>query len=165
MRTLSCWLSLVLVAALLGGASLAGAAEAKVGAASAGRFRPDGLPAGGTASASKNRIVIQINEDDPKKWNAVLGNINNIQVDLGKGKVSIAVVAIGYGLGMLTADSLVANRVQDALATGVEFVACGNSLKAQQVDKADLVAGVKVSVSGYVELMRRQQQGWAYLRP
>jgi hypothetical protein len=153
MRTLTRWVSLVLVAVLLGGgASLAGAAAEKVGA-------------GGTASASKNRIVIQINEDDPKKWNAVLGNINNIQADLGRGRVSIAVVAIGYGLGMLTADSLVANRVQDAIATGVEFVACGNSLKAQQVDKADLVAGVTVSVSGYVELMRRQQQGWAYLRP
>jgi intracellular sulfur oxidation DsrE/DsrF family protein len=116
-------------------------------------------------AATKNRIVIQINEDDSKKWHAVLGNIRNIQAELGAKNVAIAVVAIGYGLGMLTADSLSANEVQDAIASGVEFVACGNSMKAQQVAKEDLTEGVKISVAGYVELMRRQQQGWTYLRP
>lgn len=118
--------------------------------------------AGGTAG---NRIVIQINEDDGKKWMAVLANIRNIQAELGKGNVAIAVVAIGSGLGMLAADSVAANDVQDAVATGVEFVACGNSMKAQHIDKADLADGVRVATAGYVELMKRQQQGWAYLRP
>lgn len=119
----------------------------------------------GKAAATQNRIVIQINEDDTKKWHAVLGNIRNIQAELGKDKVRIAVVVIGHGLGMLTIESLSATDVQDAIATGVEFLACGNSLKAQQVELADLVEGVKVTKAGYVELMRRQQQGWAYLRP
>ncbi|MEW6515042.1 MAG: DsrE family protein [Pseudomonadota bacterium] len=121
--------------------------------------------AGKTASAAKNRIVIQINEDNVKKWNDVLVNIHNIQVELGAKNVAIAVVAIGSGLGMLTAESLAANGVQDALAAGVEFVACGNSMKAQKLAKEDLIDGVKISVAGYVELMKRQQQGWAYLRP
>lgn len=66
---------------------------------------------------------------------------------------------------MLHAESLAANGVQDALAAGVEFVACGNSMKAQKLAKEDLIDGVKVSIAGYVELMKRQQQGWAYLRP
>jgi intracellular sulfur oxidation DsrE/DsrF family protein len=127
--------------------------------------------AGGTAPtatknhAVKNRIAIQINEDDARKWNAVLGNIHNIQVELGEKNVAIAVVAIGPGLGMLLADSLAANRVQDAMAAGVEFLACGNSVKAQNIALDDLTAGTKVTTSGYVELMHRQQQGWTYLRP
>lgn len=129
------------------------AAEPKVGA-------------GKTAAATtKNRIVIQINEDDSKKWHAVLANIRNIQAELGKGNVAVALVAIGPGLGMITADALTANGVQDAIAAGVEFVACGNSMKAQQVAKADLIEGVTIATAGYVELMKRQQQGWAYLRP
>lgn len=118
-----------------------------------------------TAPATKNRIVIQVNEDNVKKWNEVLVNIHNIQNELGPKNVAIAVVAIGPGLGMLTAESLAANGVQDALTAGVEFVACGNSMKAQKLAKEDLVEGVKISVAGYVELMRRQQAGWAYLRP
>jgi intracellular sulfur oxidation DsrE/DsrF family protein len=120
---------------------------------------------GRTAPAAKNRIVIQVNEDDSKKWNAVLANIRNIQAELGQKNVAIALVAIGPGLGMLMADSLAANGVLDALAAGVEFVACGNSMKAQQLVKDDLVEGASVSTAGYVELMKRQQQGWSYLRP
>ncbi len=115
--------------------------------------------------ASKNRMVIQINEDDSRKWNAVLGNIHNIRDELTREGISITVVAIGPGLGMLTADSLVANRVQDALADGVHFVACGRSMQAQQVDKDDLIGGVQITPAGYVELMRLQQRGWAYIRP
>lgn len=124
-----------------------------------------GKTVSGQAAATQNRVVIQVNEDDAKKWNAVLTNIRNIQTELGAKNVAIAVVAIGPGLGMLTADSLAANGVQDALAAGVEFLACGNSMKAQKVEKDDLVAGAAVATAGYVELMRRQQQGWIYLRP
>lgn len=142
-------LSLALFLAL---STLPATAEPKVGA-------------GKMAAALQNRIVIQVNEDDPKKWNAVLVNIRNIQAELGTKNVSIALVAISYGLGMLTADSLAANGVQDAIATGVEFIACGNSMSAQKVEKGDLIEGVTIAKAGYVELMRRQQQGWAYLRP
>ena len=125
----------------------------------------DKVGAGKTAQAIKNRIAIQVNEENVKKWNEVLVNIHNIQAELGQKNVAIAVVAIGPGLGMLNAESLAANGVQDALAAGVEFVACGNSMKAQKLAKEDLIDGVKVSVAGYVELMKRQQAGWAYLRP
>lgn len=129
------------------------AADQKVGA---GKTTPAGV---------KNRMAIQINEGDAAKWNTVLGNIHNIQNELGKQNVTIAVITIGPGLGMLLADSLAANRVQEAMADGVEFLACGNSVKAQNIDPDDLVAGTKVTTSGYVELMKRQQQGWTYLRP
>jgi hypothetical protein len=119
----------------------------------------------GKTAAAPHRIVIQVNEEDGKKWIAVLGNIRNIQAELGAKNVRIAVVAIGPGLGMITADSIAANEVRDALAAGVEFVACGNSMKAQHLDKADLVEGVGEATAGYVEIAKRQQQGWAYLRP
>ena len=141
-------------------AALLGAAAAPALAAA-----PAKLGAGKTAPAAQNRLVIQINEDNSKKWHEVLVNIKNIQAELGPKNVAIALVAIGPGLGMLTAESLAANGVQDAIAAGVEFVACGNSMKAQKLTKDDLVEGISVSVAGYVELMQRQQQGWAYLRP
>jgi intracellular sulfur oxidation DsrE/DsrF family protein len=113
----------------------------------------------------KNRIVIQINEENVKKWNEVLVNIRNIQAELGPQNVAIALVAIGPGIGMLTAESLAAGGVQDALTVGVEFVACGNTMKALKIPREDLIDGVKIRTAGYVELMKRQQAGWAYLRP
>jgi uncharacterized protein len=116
-------------------------------------------------TSADTRIVIQITEDDSKKWNGILANIHNIQDELGKAKVAIAVVAIGAGLDMLMADSLAANGVQDALAEGVEFVACENTMKGRKIKKDDLIEGIGYTRAGYVEIVRRQQQGWSYLRP
>lgn len=59
-----------------------------------------------------------------------------------------------------SAAALSANRVQDAMAAGVRFVACGNSMQAQGLAKDEMIDGI-----AYAELIRVQQQGWAYLRP
>ena len=142
-----------------GGQTLAQAATPQ---AAAPHAKTDGAAA---SLVSKNRIVVQVNEDGARKWNDILVNIHNIQLEMGEKNIAIAVVAIGPALGMLKADSLAANGVQEALATGVEFVACGNSMRAQKLVKDDLVEGVTTSIAGYVEIMQRQQQGWAYLRP
>jgi intracellular sulfur oxidation DsrE/DsrF family protein len=126
------------------------------------RAAPAGAVAGSSA-ATQNRIVFQVTEEDSRKWNTILANVNNVQEELGR--VEIAVVAIGPGLGMLKADSLTANRVQDAMAAGVRFVACGNTMKAQHLTKDDMIDGIDYAKAGYVEVMRLQQQGWAYIRP
>lgn len=115
--------------------------------------------------AGITRIVVQVNEDDTRKWNGILANIHNIQAELGKDKVAIAVVAIGPGLDMLMADSLAANGVQDAIADGIEFIACGNTMNARKIEKKDLIDGIGYARAGYVEIVRRQQAGWSYLRP
>lgn len=114
---------------------------------------------------SQNRIVVQVTDGDVKKWNAVLGNIRNIQAELGSSGVAITLVAIGEGLHMLTDESLAANGVKDALDDKVHFVACGNSMKAQGMTPDELITGVTIATAGYVEIMRLQQQGWIYLRP
>ncbi len=123
----------------------------------------DAVATDGRAVAAKNRIVFQVNEDDSRKWNTILANIGNVQEELGR--VAVAVVVIGPGLGMLKADALVANRVQDAMATGVRFVACGNSMQAQHLTRDDMIDGIDYAKAGYVELMRLQQLGWTYIRP
>lgn len=119
--------------------------------------------AGGGTQASQNRVVFQINEDDSRKWNTVLANINNVQEELGK--VDIAVVVIGPGLGMIKADALTANGVQDAMSAGVRFVACGNSMQALHLTRDDMISGIDYARAGYVEVMRLQKLGYAYVRP
>jgi intracellular sulfur oxidation DsrE/DsrF family protein len=126
-------------------------------------FAADAVAKAGSRVAAPHRAVFQVNEDDSRKWNAVLGNLNNVQEELGK--VDISVVVIGPGLGMLKADALTANRVQDAMAAGVRFVACGNSMQAQHLTKDDMIDGIDYARAGYVEVMRLQKLGYAYIRP
>ena len=132
-------------------------------AATAAVSAADAATAAGGPAATRNRIVFQVNEDDSRKWNTVLANVNNVQEELGQ--ADVAVVVIGPGLGMLKADALTANRVQDAMATGVRFVACGNSMQAQHLTRDDMIDHIDYAKAGYVEVMRLQQQGWAYIRP
>jgi uncharacterized protein len=86
-------------------------------------------------------------------------------VDLGADKTEIEIVAYGPGIGMLKADAIVANRVEDAVAAGVKIVACENTMKAQKLSRDDMNGKVGYVMAGVVQIMRRQQQGWAYLRP
>ncbi|MDP3513859.1 MAG: DsrE family protein [Sulfuritalea sp.] len=142
---------------LLGLFALAPAANAASTSASTSAPKP------AAKAAAKHRVVFQVNEDDSRKWNTVLANINNVQEELGR--VEITVVAIGPGLGMLKADALTANGVQDAMAAGVRFVACGNTMKSLHLTKDDMIDGIDYARAGYVEIMRLQKLGHAYLRP
>jgi hypothetical protein len=111
------------------------------------------------------KVVLQMSESDAAKWNLALNNARNIQNDLGAANVDIELVAYGPGIGMLKADSVVGNRVGEALAAGVKVVACENTMQAQKLSKDDMLGKIAYVPAGVVEIMQRQQQGWAYIRP
>ena len=118
-----------------------------------------------SAAPRKERVVIQVSEADPQKWNLALNNAKNVQTDLGADKTEVEIVAYGPGIGMLKADALVANRIEDATAAGVKVVACENTMKAQKITRDEMHRKVDYVPAGVVQLMRRQQQGYAYIRP
>jgi intracellular sulfur oxidation DsrE/DsrF family protein len=55
--------------------------------------------------------------------------------------------------------------VADALGFNVRIVACENTMRAQKLSKPDMLPGIGYVSSGVVELVLRQQAGWAYIRP
>jgi intracellular sulfur oxidation DsrE/DsrF family protein len=116
-------------------------------------------------TAPKNRVVMQVSDADAGKWNLALNNARNLQADLGAANVAIEIVAYGPGIGMLKADSVVANRIGDALGQGVKLAACENTMRGQKLTKDDMLGGIGYVSAGVVEIMEKQQQGWAYLRP
>jgi len=116
-------------------------------------------------AAQRSKVVIQVSDGDQAKWNLALNNARNIQVDLGAANVDIEIVAYGPGIAMLKLDSPVANRVVEANAAGVKVVACENTMKGQKLARSDMLGSVGYVSAGVVEIMQRQQQGWAYIRP
>ena len=117
------------------------------------------------STTPKNRVVMQVSDADPGKWNLALNNARNLQADLGAGNVAIEIVAYGPGIGMLKSDSVVATRIGEALGQGVKLEACENTMRGQKLTKADMIDGIDYVSAGVVEIMQKQQQGWAYLRP
>ncbi|HEY0885798.1 MAG TPA: DsrE family protein [Ramlibacter sp.] len=117
------------------------------------------------AAGKPNKVVLQVSDGDPQKWGLALTNAYNVQNDLGADTVELEIVVYGPGMGMLKAHSPVAARVTSAMKSGVKVVACENSMTAQNLAKADLVPGIGYVQAGVVELMKKQQQGYAYVRP
>ncbi|MEW6687528.1 MAG: hypothetical protein AB1452_00425 [Pseudomonadota bacterium] len=113
----------------------------------------------------KYKVVLQVSDADPAKWNLALNNARNIQQDLGKGNVDVEIVAYGPGLGMLKADSKVADRLAQALDNSVGLMACENTMRNTKVKKDDMYGGISYVDAGVVHLMKRQREGWAYVRP
>ena len=116
-------------------------------------------------ATAKNRVVVQVSDNDAAKWNLALNNARNLQSDLGAANVDIEIVAYGPGIGMLKSESVVGNRVAEALGKGVSVSACENTMHGQKLAKADMLDGIGYVRAGVVEIMQKQQQGWAYLRP
>ena len=116
-------------------------------------------------AGARSKVVIQVSDGDAAKWNLALNNAKNVQTDLGATNVDVEIVAYGPGIGMLKSDSAVGNRIDEALASGVKVVACENTMRGQKLTKADMLERVGYVSAGVVEIMQRQQQGWAYIRP
>ena len=115
--------------------------------------------------SEKQKVIFQVSDADPKKWNLALNNAKNVQTDLGKGNTEIEIVAYGPGIGMLKLESEVGNRVAEAVGAGVKIVACENTMTSQKLTKADMLSNIGYVKAGVVELMQKQQDGYAYIRP
>lgn len=118
-----------------------------------------------SAQAARQRVVIQVSDADPGKWNLALNNARNIQHDMGAANVDIEIVAYGPGIGMLQKSSAVAPRIDEATLGGVKVLACENTMHGRKLARSDMLDGIAYVPAGVVEIMKRQQEGWSYLRP
>lgn len=85
------------------------------------------------AAGPQDRMVIQVSDGDPKKWNLALNNARNAFNDLGKDNVQIEIVAYGPGIGMLKMEAVTAGRVEEAIKSGISIFACENTMTAQKI--------------------------------
>ena len=116
------------------------------------------------AAAPKNRALFSVTENDPARWNLILNNMRAIAEGVGGEGIEIELVAYGPGVSMLKADSSVRQRIDEALKAGVKISACQNTMHSQKLVPADMLPDIGYVPAGVVEVMRKQQQGWAYIR-
>jgi len=143
------------------------AALASVGAALALGATP-ARAAAVTSAPDKRKVAYHLADLDKVAF--VLGNIQNHLDGMGgPDKVSITLVIHGPALRSFhaaTANPDVKQRVAKYAGAGVQFAACGNTMKSQEVTLKDLLPGfVATEEGGVVRLAELQSQGYVYLRP
>lgn len=118
-----------------------------------------------SAPTPREKVVMQVSDADPAKWNLALNNAKNVQQMIGADKVDTEIVVYGPGIGMLKFDSSVAGRIEEAKKANVLIVACENTMKGMKLTKDDMLPDTSYVPAGVVELMKRQKEGYAYIRP
>lgn len=113
----------------------------------------------------RQALVIQMSDNDPARWNLALNNAKNVQDDLGAANVDIEIVAYGPGINMLKLESAAGSRIAEAMKANVKVIACENTMRGQKLTKDDMLGGISYVNAGVTEIMQKQGQGWAYLRP
>jgi hypothetical protein len=126
----------------------------------------------GIANDNVHKIVFHVDENDPKKMNLVLNNASNVnKYYQDKGEEAIVeIVAYGPGLTMLLSDSPVKDRIRSIAQNydNVSFKACSNThnkMSKKAGRKLPLVPEAQMTASGVIHLIRRQEEGWSYVRP
>ena len=120
-------------------------------------------------SADKtHKVVFEVAIDGAEKWQAALRNVENARKALGP-KIKIVVVTHSKGVGMLLAKTSAENaELKAALdklhADGVIFDACENTMKREKIEKKDLIELSATVDSGVSEVIRKQEEGYAYIK-
>lgn len=117
----------------------------------------------GSGSATPG-VVIHLDEAEPAKHEAVLRNIANMLDELGRDTPAELVVH-GPGLAAALDSAPHAAAVRELLGKGVTVAACGNTMRQLNIPASRLIPGVRVVPAGIAELVRRQREGWSYVRP
>lgn len=110
-------------------------------------------------------VVIQVSEADPAKWEMALLNASNVRKAYGDKSVGVEIVAYGPGLKMFHQDSPVSAGLDEMNKKGVKLLACGNTMTMTRTTRDKLNQAVEVVPAGVVEIMERQKDGYAYVRP
>ncbi len=116
-----------------------------------------------TTRTSTYGVVVHVDESDPDKHESVLRNVANL-LD-AEDSISVELVAHGPGLSAVLRDSAHADRLRELLDRGVQVAACANTMRSQDIAEDQLVPGSHVVPAGIAELVNKQRDGWAYVRP
>ena len=113
----------------------------------------------------KLQVVFHIDELD--KWDLLLKNVENFLKELDASNLTIEVLANAVAVSAYLKSSKQARKMEFARlnSKNVRFVACQNSLNSLKIQSDELFDFVKIVPSGVVELAKKQNEGFSYIKP
>lgn len=120
-----------------------------------------------TGSGCMNSHVI-FHIDEFQKWDLLLNNVKNLLLSYDNtSSISIEVLANSEAVkGYIYSSDLVDKNSLEILSQkGVIFAACNNALLGMNISKDQIFSFIKVVPVGVRELIDKQQEGYAYIKP
>lgn len=113
----------------------------------------------------KHRVVFEVNVHGTEQWQGTLNNVENLQKAFGRETTEIEVVVHGKGLGLiLKTNEAMRERIQLISDAAVHFAACENTMRRMNLKREDLMPFATTVDSGVAEVVRKQEDGWSYIK-
>ncbi len=114
----------------------------------------------------KYKVLFHLPDSTPERQEQVLRNVENLLNDFPVGEVEVEVIAHAGGISAFSADaSTTADKIEGLSTRGVCFSACSNAVRNAGLTSESLLPNVRIVSSGIGEIVRKQAEGWIYLRP
>jgi len=119
------------------------------------------------AQQLKYQVLLQVSENSIDKMNTTLNNARNLQHQFGPDNVEVEIVVFGDGVNTLKyyAPIPIGDKVEELTVEGVRIVVCEIAMRTHKLRPSDMLQQVRYVPSGVSELVEKQYQGWAYVRP
>lgn len=111
---------------------------------------------------TKWRAVFHLTEAG--KGERTIQNVANLLEEY-RGNVTVEIVANGDGIKALLITGPYGDPVRALAKSGVRFAICAQSARAQGFTREDFPRVVSLVPSGVGEIVRREAEGYAYIRP
>ncbi|MBK6931176.1 MAG: DsrE family protein [Saprospirales bacterium] len=112
---------------------------------------------------SKHRVVIQLTSSDTLVHRALVKQIRNVQA--AAPNTAIEVVCHNNGIDFLQISRTKCSAdIEQLKKSGVDFVACENTMQTRQLKREDLLSACRLVPAGVVEIIVKQEKGWAYIK-
>jgi uncharacterized protein len=110
------------------------------------------------------KVVFHI--DELEKWGLVIANIRNLLNGIEIAESEIEIVANSKAvLRYVKKQENEESIFEDLSIKGVKLIACNNALVSLKVEKESLYSYVRVVPIGVKEIIEKQLQGYAYIKP
>ena len=114
----------------------------------------------------KYQVIFHLDDFDEKLITLALNNIVNLMDDMRYEELEVELLVNGPAIQAFRKDNqLVAERVRQLAARGVNVMLCRNAIHLYEIPEEELVEERQIVPAGVSELVRRQAQSWAYIRP
>lgn len=111
-----------------------------------------------------HKVIFVITSPDRDEWPVVTTLADHFLAGIKPEPADVEILSYGPSIPILAKDSPVAKEIADLEKRGVHFVACRNAMRAHHIAETDLLPGVTSVPSGVVELVRKQEAGYIYVK-
>lgn len=111
----------------------------------------------------QHKIVMQLTSGDTNVHKMVVRQIANILAAAPNSKIEVVCHASGINM-LMTLQTKVQPKVIELKMKGVEFVACENTMLEKKITKEEIIPEAGYVKVGILEIVRKQEQGWSYIR-